>query len=67
MLNLRCVLLVAVIFGAVSASQAQDESRALFNVGGGIGFPQGNLSTFVNSGGHAVIGAGYAFSRVVGR
>jgi len=66
MLNLRCVLLVAVILGAVSASQAQDESKAMFNVGGGVGFPQGDLSTFVNSGGHAVIGAGYAFSRVVG-
>ena len=66
MLKLRCVLLVAVIFGAVSASQAQDESKALFNVGGGIGFPQSDLSTFVNSGGHAVVGAGYAFSRVVG-
>ena len=66
MLNLRCVLLVAVILGAVSASQAQDESKATFNVGGGIGFPQSDLSTFVNSGGHAVVGAGYAFSRVFG-
>ena len=66
MLKLRCVLLVAIILGAGSASQAQDESKALFNVGGGIGFPQGDLSTFINSGGHAVIGAGYAFSRVVG-
>ena len=66
MLKLRCILLVALMFGGVSVSQAQDESRALFNIGGGVGFPQSDLSNFINSGGHAVIGVGYAFSRVFG-
>jgi hypothetical protein len=32
-------------------------------VGGGIGFPQGDLSSFVNDGGHFVIGGGVNFTR----
>ena len=56
--------LLAVIVAACTLGQAkaQDDGKWNFNVGGGIGFPQGDLSSFVNNGGHFVIGGGYNFT-----
>ena len=42
----------------VRAVPAQDH-RWNFNVGGGIGFPVGDLSNFINNGGNFVVGGGY--------
>jgi Outer membrane protein beta-barrel domain len=64
--KLNCLLLITFLLGALSSSQAQDESKLLFNFGGGIGFPQGDLGKFINNGGHAVIGVGYGFSSIFG-
>jgi opacity protein-like surface antigen len=50
----------------VVSAQAQDESKLLFNIGGGIGFPQGDLGSFVNNGANVVVGAGYGFNKVFG-
>jgi Outer membrane protein beta-barrel domain len=49
-----------------SCVQAQDYSHLNFNIGGGIGFPVGNLSNFVNSGGNFVVGGGVNFSHHLG-
>lgn len=52
--------------GVATPVQAQDFGRVLFNIGGGVGFPQGNLSSFVNTGGNFVIGGGVNFARMFG-
>jgi hypothetical protein len=66
MLRLR-VLLVAVIFFAVAGSaHAQNDGKFMFNIGGGIGFPQGDMSEFVNAGGNFVVGGGYNFTSHIG-
>ena len=61
---------VAVIVVALTPwSQAQDEGqygRYLFNVGGGVGFPQGDLSKFINTGGNFVVGGGINFGKYLG-
>ncbi len=57
---------VAILLCAVVPAHTQDYSKFLFNVGGGIGFPLGNLSNFVNDGGNFVIGGGYGFMKHVG-
>jgi hypothetical protein len=66
MSKVRFVLLIAVFFGVVVSAPAQDESKLLFNIGGGIGFPQGDLGSFVNNGANVVVGAGYGFNKVFG-
>ncbi len=38
--------------------RAQD-GKWNFNIGGGVGFPTGDLGTFVNDGGNFVVGGGY--------
>lgn len=57
---------IAILLCALVPAHAQDYSKFLFNVGGGIGFPLGNLSNFVNDGGNFVIGGGYGFMKHVG-
>jgi opacity protein-like surface antigen len=57
---------VAILLCTVVPAHTQDYSKFLFNVGGGIGFPLGNLSNFVNDGGNFVIGGGYGFMKHVG-
>ena len=42
---------IAILLCALVPAHAQDYSKFLFNVGGVIGFPLGNLSNFVNDGG----------------
>ena len=54
------------IVAAALPAAAQDFSRIRFNVGGGVGYPQGNLSTFVNSSGNFVAGGGYNFAKYFG-
>jgi len=57
---------VAILLCVLVPAHAQDYSKFLFNIGGGIGFPLGNLSNFVNDGGNFVIGGGYGFMKHVG-
>jgi hypothetical protein len=64
----RVVLLlaVAILFLAAIPAHAQEHSRWLFNIGGGVGFPQGDLSSFVNDGANFVVGGGVNFTRYFG-
>jgi hypothetical protein len=65
-------VLVAIIFvlGLATSMHAQEHAqqygRVLFNVGGGVGFPQGSLSSFVNAGGNFVIGGGVNLAKYFG-
>src|SRR5215469_4445931 len=61
------ILFTAVfIAGSVSVVHAQDEEHKWnFNIGGGIGFPLGDLSSFINTGGHFVVGGGYNIDKYV--
>jgi hypothetical protein len=62
----RLVLGMTVVLCALVSAQAQDYSKFMFNVGGGIGWPQGDLGNFVNSGANVVVGGGYNFSKNFG-
>jgi len=64
----RSLFLVAttIIAAAAIPAHAQDYSRFLLNVGGGIGYPQGDLNSFVNSSGNFVAGGGYNFAKYFG-
>ena len=66
MLRLRLFLVIPTVLFAVGAAHAQDYSKWLFNIGGGIGFPQGNLSSFVNNGSNVVVGGGINFNQIFG-
>jgi len=63
---LLLIVVLGVLVPVQASGQAPDYQKWLFNIGGGIGFPQGDVSTFVNSGGHFVIGGGVNFSRAFG-
>ncbi len=57
----KCLQLFAMIMLALCSlclARAQDH-RWDFNIGGGIGFPQGDLSNFINDGANFVVGGGY--------
>jgi hypothetical protein len=58
-------ILFTVLFVLVSTRMGhpQDPGRWNFNIGGGVGFPQGDLSNFVNTGGNFVVGGGHNFGR----
>jgi opacity protein-like surface antigen len=64
------LVVAAIIAAAAVPAHAQDydqgHNRLLISVGGGLGYPQGNLNSFVNSSGSFAAGAGYSFSRYVG-
>jgi len=63
----RVFLIATVVVGVLASAHAQEEySKWLFNAGGGIGFPQGDLGSFVNQGGNFVIGGGYNFRKNFG-
>jgi len=66
MLRLRFFLVIPMVLSVLASAHAQDYSKWLFNVGGGIGFPQGDLSSFVNDGGNFVIGGGVNFIKHIG-
>jgi hypothetical protein len=59
------LLFVLFVVASVRTSAAQDFERWNFNIGGGIGFPQGDLGNFVNNGGNFVVGGGHSFNRYV--
>ena len=58
-------LIVAAAFPA-GAQESSDYSRFRINVGGGIGYPQGDLKSFVNNSGNFVAGGGYNFAKYFG-
>jgi hypothetical protein len=65
--RLWIALSIAIVLGAATPAKAQDDySKWLFNIGGGVGFPQGDLSSFVNDGGNFVAGGGYNFTKNFG-
>lgn len=71
MLRIRIFFLaMMVVLGALASAQAQEQGgdygRAMFNIGGGVSFPQGDLGSFVNDGANFVVGGGLNFSRFVG-
>jgi Outer membrane protein beta-barrel domain len=52
-------LTTLLLLGSLGLVRAQDQPKWNFNIGGGIGFPQGDLSSFINDGGNFVVGGGY--------
>ena len=69
MLSIRLLLALASLLGMLALAQAQESEqygKYLFNIGGGIGFPRGDLGRFVNNGGNFVIGGGYNFAKNFG-
>src|SRR5262249_469002 len=60
------LILTAFIVAAAIPADAQDYSRIRFNVGGGVGYPQGDLKSFVNNSGNFVAGGGYNFAKYFG-
>ena len=62
----RIFFRVVVLVGPSSTTRAQEYHPWNFNFGGGIGFPVGDSSNFVNSGGHFVVGGGYNFVTGIG-
>jgi opacity protein-like surface antigen len=50
----------------LTTAQAQDFSKFMFNIGGGVGFPQGDMSSFVNNGGNFVVGGGINLHKYFG-
>jgi opacity protein-like surface antigen len=65
-MRIRIFATVTILLAIVTSVHAQDYSKFLFNIGGGIGFPQGDLGSFVNNGGNFVIGGGINFSKHIG-
>ena len=60
----RIALASILALSAVSAVHSQEDARKWnFNIGGGIGFPQGDLSSFVNDGANFVVGGGYNLNK----
>jgi opacity protein-like surface antigen len=55
-----------VMCGALVSMYAQDFSRANFVIGGGPGFPFGDISSFVGTGGNFIIGGGLNFNKALG-
>ncbi len=69
MLRIRLFLATITVLGALASAhgqEGQDYSKFLFNIGGGVGFPQGDLGKFVNDGANFVVGGGVNFSRIFG-
>lgn len=76
MSSLRVFFAATIVIGMLTSAPAQGSPQAssgepepgkwLFNIGGGIGFPQGDLTKFVNDGGNFVIGGGFNFSKLFG-
>ena len=58
--------MIVALLGVTTSAQAQDYGKFLFNIGGGVGFPRGDLSSFVNAGGNFVVGGGLNFAKIFG-
>lgn len=52
------VLFLILVYASVSAVGQVEAPKFNFNIGGGFGLPQGNLSNFANMGGNFVAGGG---------
>ena len=62
----KCIplyLTITLVLAPLSTVRAQDQGKWNFNIGGGIGFPQGDLSSFINHGANFVVGGGYNVNR----
>ena len=60
------LVVITMVVAAALPADAQDFNRFLINVGGGMGYPQGDLNSFANSSGSFVAGGGYNFTRYLG-
>lgn len=59
-------LIAVLILLPVSAYAQEGHNTWNFNIGGGPGFPLGNLSNFADTGGHFVVGGGYNLTKNIG-
>jgi hypothetical protein len=67
--RVRLFLVLTTVLSVLASAHGQESGqygKYLFNIGGGIGFPQGDLGKFVNDGGNFVIGGGLNFARNFG-
>ena len=55
---MRYVRLSLLFVLALCTFASSQDSKFMFNIGGGVGFPQGDLGKFVNNGGNFVVGGG---------
>jgi len=64
---IRFCMILALGFGFLSAAHAQfEDHKYSFNIGGGVGWPQGTLTNYVYEGGNFVVGGGYNFNKLIG-
>jgi len=63
---LRLSLVIMILLGALVSPHAQDYSKFNFVIGGGPGFPLGDMSSFADTGGHFLVGGGFNFSKIFG-
>ena len=59
-LQLLAMMLLAQCSACVVCAQ---DGKWNFNIGGGIGFPTGDLGSFINDGGNFVVGGGYKVNK----
>lgn len=59
-------LIAMLILLPVSVYAQETHNTWNFNIGGGPGFPLGNLSNFADTGGHFVVGGGYNLTKNIG-
>jgi hypothetical protein len=61
------VIISIFVLAYVSPARAQfEDHKYSFNIGGGVGWPQGTLSTYTYEGGNFTIGGGYNFNKLLG-
>ncbi len=60
------VLFLILVCASVSGFGQVEASKFNFNIGGGFGLPQGNLSNFANTGGNFVVGGGLNLGPALG-
>jgi hypothetical protein len=63
---MRLVWASLVMLSTLVSMYAQDYSKFNFVIGGGPGFPLGDMSSFADTGGHFIIGGGLNFNKVLG-
>ena len=62
---LLLLAMMVLALSSVCAVRAQD-GKWSFNIGGGVGFPTGDLGKFINNGGNFVVGGGYNVNKWLG-
>jgi hypothetical protein len=58
--------LVIAVFFSMSVMGQEEAPKYNFNIGGGVGFPQGDTGTFTNTGGNFVAGGGLNLGPALG-